>query len=70
MARRFKALRGTRDILPDESIRWQRLEQTVHRVFRRYGFREIRTPVLESTALFARSVGASSDIVGKQMYTF
>ena len=70
MTRRFKALRGTRDILPDESPRWQRLEETVHRVFGRYGFREIRTPILESTALFARSVGASSEIVGKQMYTF
>ena len=70
MTQRFKALRGTRDILPDESLRWQRLERAVQRVFGRYGFREIRTPILESTALFARSVGASSDIVGKQMYTF
>ena len=70
MTQRFKALRGTRDILPDESPRWQRLEQAVRRVFSRYGFREIRTPILESTALFARSVGASSDIVGKQMYSF
>jgi histidyl-tRNA synthetase len=70
MTRRFKALRGTKDILPDESLRWQRLEEAVYRVFRRYGFREIRTPILESTALFTRSVGASSDIVGKQMYSF
>jgi len=70
MTRRFKALRGTKDILPGESLRWLRLEESVRRVFSRYGFREIRTPILESTALFARSVGASSDIVGKQMYTF
>jgi histidyl-tRNA synthetase len=70
MAQRFKALRGTRDILPAESPRWQRVENAVHRVFGRYGFREIRTPILESTALFARSVGSSSEIVGKQMYSF
>jgi histidyl-tRNA synthetase len=70
MRRRYKALRGTKDILPAESPGWQRLEATTRRVFARYGFREIRTPIIEPTELFARSVGASSDIVRKEMYTF
>ena len=69
MRRHFKALRGTRDILPGEAVRWQRLESTVRRVLGRYGFGEIRTPIIESTELFARSVGAASDIVRKEMYT-
>jgi histidyl-tRNA synthetase len=67
---RFQAIRGTRDILPEEISRWQRLERTARDVFEGYGFREIRTPLLESTDLFARSVGASTDIVKKEMYTF
>jgi len=66
----YKALRGTRDILPDEMSRWHFLEQTTHRIFSRYQFKEIRTPLIEPTDLFARSVGASSDIVRKEMYTF
>jgi len=70
MAGRFQALRGTHDILPEEVAAWQRLERVTREVFARYGFREIRTPVFESTELFARSVGASTDIVRKEMYTF
>jgi histidyl-tRNA synthetase len=66
----YKALRGTRDILPDEMSRWHFLEETTRRVFKRYQFSEIRTPLIEPTELFARSVGASSDIVRKEMYTF
>jgi len=69
MRQRYQALRGTRDILPDEIDRWHFLERTTHAIFARYGFVELRTPHLESTALFARSVGDSSDIVQKQMYT-
>jgi histidyl-tRNA synthetase len=68
--RGYRALRGTKDILPAESGDWQRLERTTRSVFSRYGFHEIRTPLLEATELFARSVGASSEIVQKQMYTF
>lgn len=67
---RFQAIRGTRDILPDEVSRWQRLERCARDVFALYGFREIRTPVIEPTALFARSVGESTDIVRKEMYSF
>ena len=69
LARKYKALRGTKDILPTAAAAWQRLEQVTRELFGRYGFREIRTPVLESTELFARSVGVSSDIVRKEMYT-
>lgn len=57
------------DILPEEIGRWQFLEATTREWFARYGFREIRTPVLEATDLFTRAVGASSDIVRKEMYT-
>lgn len=70
MTVRYQALRGTRDILPDEVASWRLLEDTTHEVFARYGFREMRTPLFESTELFARSVGASTDIVRKEMYTF
>lgn len=66
----FQALRGTRDILPDEIGRWQFIEATAREVFERYGFREIRTPLIESTSLFTRSVGETTDIVRKEMYTF
>jgi histidyl-tRNA synthetase len=69
MRERYQAPRGTRDILPDEIERWHFLEETARDVFARYGFSEIRTPHMESTALFTRSVGATSDIVRKQMYT-
>src|SRR5262245_48720830 len=70
MAPRFQALRGTHDILPEEVAAWQRLEATTREVFSRYAFREIRTPIFESTELFSRSVGSSTDIVRKEMYTF
>ena len=70
MTARFQALRGTKDILPEEVAAWRFLEATTHEVFARYGFREIRTPVFESTELFTRSVGAATDIVRKEMYTF
>jgi histidyl-tRNA synthetase len=69
MAVRYQALRGTRDLLPDEVAAWRFLEETTHDVFSRYGFREIRTPVFEATELFTRGVGASTDIVRKEMYT-
>lgn len=59
-----------RDLLPRELYLWRRVEDDVHRVFGAYGFQEIRTPILEATALFARSVGADTDIVTKEMYTF
>lgn len=70
MAEKFNAVKGTKDILPDDSSRWQTLEQTTHEFMNRWGYGEIRTPAFERTELFTRSVGEESDIVSKQMYTF
>lgn len=66
----FKSIRGTKDILPGEAVRWQHVESVMRRVFHRFNYKEIRTPVFEQTALFARSIGELTDIVGKEMYTF
>lgn len=66
----YRAIKGTKDILPSESSRWQFVEQTIRDVFHRFNYKEIRTPIFESTALFARSIGELTDIVGKEMYTF
>jgi histidyl-tRNA synthetase len=59
-----------RDILPPETDRWQWVEQVAREVFELYGYREVRLPLLERTELFARSIGAETDIVAKEMYTF
>jgi histidyl-tRNA synthetase len=64
------SVKGTRDLLPPETRAWNRVEAVAREVFALYGFDEIRTPVLESTELFVRSVGESTDIVHKEMYTF
>ena len=64
------SVRGTRDIVPGEVERWQRLEDVARRVCRQYGYQEIRTPVLEREELFAKGTGESTDIVQKEMYTF
>jgi histidyl-tRNA synthetase len=66
----LKAVRGTRDLLPPETALWNRIEATARRVFARYNFGEIRTPVFEDTSLFARGVGEETDIVSKEMYTW
>jgi histidyl-tRNA synthetase len=66
----LKAIRGTRDLLPPESALWNRIEATARSVFTRYHFGEIRTPLFEDTALFARGVGEETDIVSKEMYTW
>jgi histidyl-tRNA synthetase len=65
-----KAVTGTKDILPSDIPRWKYLFETVERVFNNYNYKEIRTPVFEETALFARGIGEETDIVGKEMYTF
>ncbi len=69
MAPRFTSPRGFNDILPGDSERWQAFEATARALLRRYGFREIRPPMMESTELFTRSVGEATDIVGKEMFT-
>ncbi len=66
----YKAPRGTRDILPDEAIKWRFLEERFRNFCNLYGFGEIRTPIFEQTDLFVRSVGEDSDIVSKEMYSF
>jgi len=67
---KYRAPRGTRDILPDESWKWQRVESVFRETAARFGYSEIRTPVFEETELFARGIGDSTDIVRKEMYTF
>jgi len=66
----IKAVKGTRDILPPSSAVWNHVEAVAREVFRTYNYLEIRTPIFEETALFARGVGEDTDIVGKEMYTF
>jgi histidyl-tRNA synthetase len=70
MAKIIQSIRGMHDILPDQSAAWQYLEGTIRTLFTQYGYRELRTPVLESTELFCRSIGEVTDIVEKEMYTF
>src|SRR6202166_1694471 len=66
----IKAVKGTRDILPPSSTTWNQVEAISRELFRTYNYQEIRTPILEETALFARGVGEETDIVSKEMYTF
>lgn len=70
MANIIKVLKGMKDILPQDIDLWHKLEQNALDIFTRYGYKEIRTPILESTDLFARGVGDTTDIVNKEMYTF
>lgn len=67
---RLQAVRGMHDTLPADTTRWRRLEQAVQSVLRSYCYREIRFPIIEKTELFSRSIGAGTDIVNKEMYTF
>jgi len=66
----IQAIRGMNDILPDESPLWEFVEDHVREVFRQYGYRNIRTPIVEFTELFVRGVGEATDIVEKEMYSF
>lgn len=65
-----KKIKGTEDVLPKESYRWQFVEDVMRKESASYGFKEIRTPVFEHTELFARGVGQTTDVVQKEMYTF
>ncbi len=67
---KFQTITGFRDILPPESALWNRVERTAREVFGTYGYGEIRLPILEPTELFARSIGAETDVVSKEMYSF
>ncbi|HWR37800.1 MAG TPA: histidine--tRNA ligase [Clostridia bacterium] len=66
----IKAVRGTRDLLPSDTDLWNFVDERVRRIFQKYNFREIRTPIFESTELFARGVGEDTDIVSKEMFTW
>lgn len=66
----YKAPKGTKDVLPEESYRWQFLEETIRNIVKKYGLLEARTPCIEHTELFLRGVGDTTDIVQKEMYTF
>ena len=67
---KITVIKGFKDILPEDTPRWCRLESTARNVFSSFGFREIRVPILEKTDLFKRSIGETTDIVEKEMYTF
>lgn len=68
--KKIQAIRGMNDLLPGQSVLWQYFERQVQALMERYGYAEIRTPVVEQTALFKRSIGEVTDIVEKEMYTF
>jgi histidyl-tRNA synthetase len=67
---KFRSIKGTRDILPGEVETWEHVESIIRRTMQIYNYREIRTPVFETTSLFSRSIGELTDIVSKEMYTF
>ena len=67
---KYQSVRGMKDVLPEETRQWVWIENQARRVFERFGYSEIRTPFLENTDLFIRSIGETSDIVEKEMYTF
>lgn len=67
---RFKSLKGIHDILPPDIFIWQHIESVATGIFRNHGYKEIRLPVIEPTEVFTRSIGETSDIVEKEMYTF
>jgi histidyl-tRNA synthetase len=66
----LQAVRGMNDVLPDEAAVWERLEDAARRVFAQYGYRNLRVPTVEPTALFVRGIGEHTDVVEKEMYTF
>jgi histidyl-tRNA synthetase len=70
MAAGLQAVRGMNDVLPDEAAVWERFEDTARGVFERYGYRNIRVPVVETTPLYVRGIGEHTDVVEREMYTF
>ena len=67
---KYNALKGVHDILPPDIHIWQKVEDAAKGIFSVYGFQELRAPIIESTDIFVRSIGETSDIVEKEMYTF
>ena len=66
----IRSIKGTQDILPEESMKWQSLEDQIRKISSYYGYKEIRTPAFENTKLFSRGVGEETDIVSKEMYSW
>ena len=66
----IRSIKGTQDILPEESMKWQSLEDKIRKISSSYGYKEIRTPAFENTKLFSRGVGEETDIVSKEMYSW
>jgi histidyl-tRNA synthetase len=67
---KFRTIKGTKDILPEETAAWQHVESVIRHVMQAFNYQEIRTPLFEQTGLFSRSIGELTDIVSKEMYTF
>jgi histidyl-tRNA synthetase len=67
---KITAIKGIKDILPEDAPTWNYIESIARQVFGAFGFREIRVPIMEKTELFKRSIGETTDIVEKEMYTF
>ena len=70
MSKQLQAIRGMNDGLPEQTALWRWVESRIRKVVASFGYQEIRTPILESTDLFKRSIGEATDIVEKEMYTF
>ena len=70
MAEKIQAIRGMNDVLPGESQQWEYFERVLRTLLTDYGYQNIRTPIVENTPLFVRSIGEVTDIVEKEMYTF
>ena len=70
MAETLQAVKGMNDLLPPDSAKWAIVERAARTAFERHGYREIRTPIVEYTPLFVRSIGDTTDVVEKEMYTF
>ena len=66
----IQAVRGMNDVLPEEAALWERIEEAARETFAQYGYRNLRVPIVEPTALFVRGIGDATDIVEKEMYTF
>ncbi len=66
----IRSVKGTHDILPNETWRWRKIESALHNFMQKYGYQEIRTPAFEKTELFARGIGVETDIVSKEMYSW
>ncbi len=67
---KYSVPRGTKDILPEQAVLWQKVESICRKIFALYNYQEIRTPIFESTELFTRSIGKTTDIVSKEIYEF